>query len=276
MVIGWNGETLPALHLESEIEVVAAAGYGGIELFIPKLAPYLEHRTPRDLSRRLRETGLAPLTMNGIEDFNLRSPEEFATVSDECRWLSELSQQIGCPGIVVVPSPNPEGIGWDVVRAQTAAALQDLADLAAPFGVTLGLEFLAPAECSVRTLEQAWEILGIADRDNLCVVFDTYHFFVGGSSWKSLEDVPVDRLLLVHINDVEDLPFAELTDGHRMLPGEGVLTLDRILSTLGKRGYDGAYSLEVMRPEYMNREPQEYARAGLQTTREALQAAGLV
>jgi 2-keto-myo-inositol isomerase len=81
-------------------------------------------------------------------------------------------------------------------------------------------------------------------------------------------------MLLVHINDVEDLPFDELTDGHRLLPGEGALPLDRILSTLRKRGYNGAYSLEVMRPAYRNREPLEYARAGLEATRAVLRKAG--
>jgi sugar phosphate isomerase/epimerase len=95
VLIGWNGETMPALSLDKELEVAAAAGYDGAELFVPKLAPYLESHAAGDLVRRLRENGLAPLAMNGIENINLRPPEEFTKVKEECRWLSELSQEIG-------------------------------------------------------------------------------------------------------------------------------------------------------------------------------------
>jgi 2-keto-myo-inositol isomerase len=274
MLIGWNGETMPALPLDEEIGVVAAAGYGGLELFIPKLPPYLEKHTAGDLAQSLRERGLVPIAMNGIENINLRPPQEFGKVKEECRQLSALAQGIGCPGIVVVPSPRPEGMAWERIKPETVAALQDLADVAAPYGVKLGLEFLAPANCSVRTLAQGWEIVQAAGRENVGLVFDTYHFYVGGSSWESLEKFDIERLLIVHINDVEDLPLEQLTDGHRLLPGEGVLPLTRILARLHARGYDGAYSLEVMRPAYRQREPQEYAQAGVVTIKEALRKAG--
>jgi 2-keto-myo-inositol isomerase len=273
MLIGWNGQMIPALPLDEELEVVSAAGYDGIELLIFKLPSYLESHTAGDLARSLRKNGLAPLTINCIENFNLRPPGEFGKVREECRWLSELSQEIGCPGVAVVPSARPEGMAWEQIKTETVSALQDLADVAAPYGVQLGFEFLAPANNSVRTLAQGWEIVQAAGRENVGLVIDTYHFYVGGSSWESLEEFDIDRLLVVHINDVEGLPLEQLTDGDRMLPGEGVIPLHRILSRLHARGYDGAYSLEVMRPAYRKREPLEYARAGLEATRKALASA---
>jgi 2-keto-myo-inositol isomerase len=273
MLISWNGETVPTLPLDEELDVVSAAGYGGIELFIPKLAPFLEGRAPEDLARRLDEAGLLPTMLNGIENFNLRSADESTAITEECRRLAELSQGIHCPGIVVVPSPNSEGLDWQTVKSETASVLRELAGVAEPFGVQLGLEFLAPVDSSVRTLAQAWEIVEAAGRENLGLVLDTYHFCVGGSAWESLDMFPVDRLFLMHVNDVEDLPFEQLTDGHRLLPGEGILPLGRMLSKVRERGYDGAYSLEVMRPAYRRREPREYARAGLEATRAVLQRA---
>ena len=83
MLIGWNGETLPALSLDKELEVAAAAGYSGVELFVPKLAPYLESHAVADLARHSQDTGLVPLTMNGIENINFRPPEEFIKVKVE-------------------------------------------------------------------------------------------------------------------------------------------------------------------------------------------------
>jgi 2-keto-myo-inositol isomerase len=275
MLIGWNGETMPALPLDEELATARAAGFDGVELFIPKLTPFLERRGVAGLAQALQELRLHPLTMNGIENISFRAPGEFAQLKEECQWLAELSHQVGCPTIVVVPSPTPAELSWPAIKAQTVDALRELADVAAPYKVQIAFEFLAPVTCSVRTLAHAWEIVQAASRDNLGLVLDTYHLIVGGSSWESLETVPVERMLIVHINDVEDLPFDQLTDGHRLLPGEGILPLDRILTCLIGRGYDGPYSLEVMRPAYRERVPLEYARAGHEAVAAALaEAAG--
>lgn len=271
MLIAWNGETMPGLPLSEEVVVAGAVGYQGVELFVPKLASFLEYHSAAELARRLQEEHLVPLTMNGIENINFRPPSEFSQVKEECRWLSNLSQEIGCPCIVVVPSPKPDGADWSEVRQQTVQALSELADVAAPYGTKLAFEFLAPASCSVRTLAQSWEIVRATGRTEVGLVLDTYHFYVGGSSWESLDEFDIERLFIVHINDVEDLPLIQLTDADRLLPGEGVLPLRRILSRLKARGYDGAYSLEVMRPAYRQRDPLEYARAGFEAIEQALQ-----
>ncbi len=273
MLIAWNGETMPGLALERELGVIAQAGYGGLEVFIPKFSAYLQEHTTDELVAALTQHRLAALTMNGIENINFRSTEEFTQIRSDCRWLAETCSRIGCPTIVVVPSPAPAGADWEQIKKETVSALQDLADVAAPYGAKLAFEFLAPANCSVRTLAQGWEIVQATGRQNVGLVFDTYHFHVGGSSWQSLEEVDVGRVFIVHINDVQDLPLAQLTDGHRLLPGEGILPLNRMISRLQARGYNGAYSLEVMRPAYREREPLEYAQAGLEKTQSVVQKA---
>ncbi len=275
MLIGWNGETLPALPLEREIELVAAAGYDGLEVFVPKLAPYLAYHSAAALRRSLEDRGLAPLAMNGVENINLRSPTEFAGVREECRWLAEISSAIGCPTIVLVPSPSPAGMAWDEVKKQTVAALNELAATVEPYGVRLALEFLAPAACSVRTLAQGLEIVQAVARPSVGLVVDTYHFYVGGSRWESLEAMDITRVMIVHINDVENLPLDRLTDADRLLPGEGILPLGRMLLTLHGKGYRGAYSLEVMRPAYRDRDPAEYSQAGIGAVRRAFSQAGM-
>ena len=276
MIIGWNGETLPALELGREIEIVSEAGYGGIEFFVPKLRPFFASHSVDDLVDLLSVKGLQPLGMNGIENINLRPPKEFEEVKKECQWLSEISQRIGCPTIVVVPSPLPHGMSWEQAMEDTVASLSDLADVAYKHGVTLALEFLAPEDCSVRTLLQAWDIVQATGRPNVGFVFDTYHFHVGGSSWESLGEFDVDRLYIVHTNDADDLPLDQLTDGHRLLPGEGIFPLESMFERLHARGYDEAYSLEVMRPAYRERDPLEYATAGYEASRMVLRQAGVI
>jgi sugar phosphate isomerase/epimerase len=195
---------MPGLPLDEEMATVRAAGFDGVELFIPKLAPFLERHGVAGLAQRLQELGLRPLSMNGIENVSFRPPREFAQVRG-VPVVGGAVHQVGCPTIVAVPSPTPRTL-LASIKAQTVDALRELADVAAPYGVQIAFEFLAPATCSVRTLAQAWEIVQAAGRANLGLVLDTYHLIVGGSRWESLETVPVERMLIVHIND-EDSPF---------------------------------------------------------------------
>ncbi len=90
------------------------------------------------------------------------------------------------------------------------------------------------------------------------IVFDTFHFFVGGSTQAEINAAATRLIRLVHINDVENKPRETLTDADRLLPGEGVLPLGAMLGALADNGYDGAYSLEVMRPAYRKRDLLEY------------------
>ncbi len=129
MLVGWNGETLPDLSLEREIELASAAGYGGIELFVPKLRPFFERHSVADLARMLEAARVQPLSMNGIENINLRSAEEFEDVKNECRWLAESparwlpNPSSSCPARCHGHPPGASACG-------TIGTLGDLADIA--------------------------------------------------------------------------------------------------------------------------------------------------
>ncbi|MBC8492729.1 MAG: sugar phosphate isomerase/epimerase, partial [Chloroflexi bacterium] len=146
-----------------------------------------------------------------------------------------------------------------------------LADAAAPYGVQLAFEFLGFGWCSVRTLGQCWEIVQAVNRPNIGLVIDTCHFFAGGSELSSTEAVDPEKLLIFHINDVEDRPRQTIEDAHRLLPGEGVIPLDDILSGLKGIGFDGLCSIELFRPEYWERDPAELAAAARAATIEVLE-----
>ena len=258
MLLSWNGETTPNVDLETEIRAAHTVGFGGIEIFVPKLAPYLEKHTARDLGRTLRDANLIPISLNGLESVNMRRRQDFPQVKAECARLAKIAAECGCRDIVIVPDPRPQGMSDADVIAQSADEVRELADTAAPFGVTLAFEFLAPVTCSVRTLALARKIVERAAHPNLGIVFDTFHFFVGGSAQVEINAAATRLIRLVHINDVESKPREAMTDADRLLPGEGVLPLDAMLRGLAANGYDGAYSLEVMRPAYRAREIEEY------------------
>lgn len=47
------------------------------------------------------------------------------------------------------------------------------------------------------------------------------------NSREDIENILVDKISIVHVNDVIDLPLRELKDEQRVLVGEGVIDLRR-------------------------------------------------
>jgi 2-keto-myo-inositol isomerase len=232
---------------------------------------YLQAHPVDELKSLFDRAGLQPASVNSIEFITFRPPEEYEAVVARCRELCELAQPLGFDRIVVVPSPTPEGAGWDEIRRESVRVLRELSDVARPYGVQLAFEFLGFRWCSVRTLAQCWEIVGETRRDNVGLVIDTCHFYAGGSDLGSIAQVAPEKVLIFHINDVEERPLETIEDAHRLLPGEGVIPLDDILARLKQAGFDGLCSVELFRPEYWERDPAELAAAARAATLEVVQ-----
>ena len=271
MLLAINGATTMKATLGQDIAAASAAGFGGLEIWAAKMDAYLEAHPVGDLKVLFDGAGLRPASVNSIEFITFRPPAEYEqAVAGRCRELCELSQALGCDKIVVVPSPTPEGVGWDRIRDESVRVLRELSDVAGGYGVQLAFEFLGFPWCSVRTLAQCWEIVAETGRDNVGLVIDTCHFYAGGSQLETIGKVAPDKLLIFHINDVEDRPVETIEDAHRLLPGEGVIPLDDILARLRQIGFDGLCSVELFRPEYWERDPVELAKAARAATAEVV------
>ena len=150
--------------------------------------------------------------------------------------------------------------------------LRAMSDVAGEIG--LAFEFLGKPGCAVPTLDMAIEIVGSVARDNVGMVIDAFHFYAGGSRLEDIARVPIEKLFVVHLNGCEDRPLTQLTDAHRLYPGEGVIPIEEILAALRERGFDGMASIEIFRPEYWEQEPREVARNAYTRTAELLSRAG--
>ena len=126
--------------------------------------------------------------------------------------------------------------------------------------IALAFEFLGKPGCSVPMLDMAVEIVDAADRENVGMVIDTFHFHAGGSRLVDLANVPADKLFVLHLNGCEDRPREQLTDAHRLYPGEGAIPIEAILRALRDRGFDGTASIEIFRPEYWELDARLVAR----------------
>ena len=260
MELALNGATTMKADLVTDIRVATLAGFDYIEIWSAKLRAYLESQTTAELGTLLESSNVKPYSINSIERITFRDDRAHDELLSECGQLCAIASEIGCPYVVVVPSPLPEGVGRPETVRESARVLGELGRIAQRHGVGLAFEFLGQADCSVQTLELASEIVRQVDRANVGLVIDSFHFYTGGSSFESIEALDPARLFIFHINDAEDLPRHQLEDRHRLLPGAGILPLNEIIHALRRAGYDRVASVEIFRPEYWERDPLELAR----------------
>jgi len=90
-------------------------------------------------------------------------------------------------------------------------------------------------------------------------MLDCYHFWSGMGKFEDLDMLKPGELAHVHFNDTPDIPRELLAQQTRVIPGDGIAPLARILKKLAEKGYDGALSVELFLPELQGGDPQEVA-----------------
>jgi 2-keto-myo-inositol isomerase len=246
--------------LETDVAAARHAGYQALELWAAKVDKFLADHPREDLKALLDNAGVSPMTLNSIEFIGFRSDAEYAAIRDRCRQLSDIAQYIGCPTIIVVPSPTPDReTPWALIVDEYVRVLRDLSGIAGAYGVRLAFEFLGFGWCSVRTPRGAWEIVQKTARDNVGLVIDAAHFYGGGGLLDEIDRLDPARVFTFHLDDLEDVPKEEISDALRLMPGLGVVPLNEICARLKAIGYDGACSIELFRPEYWDWDARQVA-----------------
>jgi len=259
MRLGFHGATSMTSDLETDVRATAHAGLTALEMWAAKIDKYLADHSLDELKALLTNNGVAPMSINSIEFITFRGVE-YPQVKARCRELSQVAQAIGCPTIIVVPSPTPSRqTTWEEIVDEHVKVLGDLGDIAAEYGVELSFELMSFGWCSVRTPRGAWEIVQRTGRDNVGLVVDCAHVYGGGGLFSEIDAVDPAYIFTFHLNDLEDVPKEAITAATRVLPGLGVIPLDDICRRLQKLGFNGDCSVELFRPEYWEWDPNELA-----------------
>lgn len=256
--------------LSTDIAAASAAGYDLIEIWKSKLIKYLEANSIDDLKAELDNASIRPWSINSIEHISFRTDDDYAAIKAECGRMAEIAAALECPYIVVVPGKLVDGMTSEAIKDHSVEVLNELADIAEPFGVSLAFEFLGQTDCSVQTLATANSIVEAVGRESIGLVLDTFHFYAGGSELTEIETLDPNKLFIFHINDSENLKKSDLTDAHRLYPGEGILPLAEISEKLRSIGYDRMVSIEIFRPEYWDQDPFVVAATAKTSTERVL------
>jgi sugar phosphate isomerase/epimerase len=268
--IALHTRTVLHTNVATDVRVARSAGFDAIELWIPKLARYLDAGfSPDDLRAQLGSLRVTMLdTLLPIES---RDTATRAQLRADCARMAAVAEQLGCPAIQVVAL---EGFASDDAagrRAEMVSALTELAEIAAPHGVRLALE---PVTFSpFRELSEAVDVVrevGV-DRAGLCL--DTWHLWTSGTPWDEVAALDAGLIAAVHLSDTQARSGPTWRDQDRTaLPGEGVLPLREGIAAIRATGYAGAWGVEMLSERHWEWDPDVLASAILERARGLLDA----
>jgi sugar phosphate isomerase/epimerase len=157
---------------------------------------------------------------------------------------------------------------------RTTARFAELMRLGQSIGVTPTMEFLGFVD-GIKNVASAWAIAEGTGDARATVVADVFHMIRGGGSVDDLLLIPGNRLANFHINDIpaEPDPLTQ-TDHDRVMVGEGVADLPRVIANLRRIGYHGPLSLELFNRDLWEADPEIVVRRGLERVRALVEGQG--
>ncbi|QHZ45010.1 MULTISPECIES: 2-keto-myo-inositol isomerase [unclassified Bacillus (in: firmicutes)] len=259
--------TLENSNLAKDLEYCEKHGYDYIEIrTMDKLPEYLKDHSLSELAEYFQTHHIKPLALNALVFFNNRDEEGYKSIITEFKGMMETCKALGVKYVVAVPLVTEEKILKEDIKKSSVSVLTELSDIAEPYGVKIAVEFVGHPECTVNTFSQAYDILNTVNRDNVGLVFDSFHFHAMGSNLEDLKQADGKKIFIYHIDDTEDFPIGILRDEDRVWPGQGAIDLDAHLSTLKEIGFSDVVSVELFRPEYYKLSAEETIKKAKETT----------
>ena len=224
-----------------------------------------------DLVRWEEEHGNLESLRDTLHDLNLSVAEICAvTVCDGEREVASRREEFRRAAAVgsecMICIYNNPGAPMKTARQQWSEFVERVGE----FGVRPALEFIGSSK-AYNTIDSALDVVTAGPPLGGLLV-DTYHFWRGHSKIGTLARVQPNQLALVHLNDVKNVPREDATDKDRTYPGQGIMPLTHILSTILGTGYEGVFDVEIF-GECQLLNPVEVARASFQSAGGAIERA---
>lgn len=169
------------------------------------------------------------------------------TVSMESTLFLELSAFFGCQHLSLNGMWKPGHYS----NAQVAEFYRAICQKAEPYGIACDIEPIPM--WGVQRIEDAVEIIRMADVPNAGIVFDVTHFVRAGSRPEALESVPGELIHCVQLCDGVMPGKLSLEDEcfNRMWPGEGDFPISEIIDVLDKTGGLNGIGPEIFSPDFV-------------------------
>ncbi|WP_422081183.1 sugar phosphate isomerase/epimerase family protein [Ulvibacterium sp.] len=248
--ISLNTSTL--LHYELDVDVqidlVADAGFDGIELWMRNIKTYLENGgNTTDLRNKLQERGLVLENIIGFSKWCSDDAGERKKAIDQLREEMQITAGLGGTYIAapVQGITSLDRTQYDAYAERYAAILQ----LGDETGVTPIMELWGMG--ALNKVADCAQIAIASGHPKATILLDFYHVYRGGNDWDTIDILNGRKLPVIHMNDYPATPaYDRLKDSDRILPGEGVCPFDSVIPKLYDAGFRGGFSVELFNKGY--------------------------
>ena len=204
----------------------------------------------------LSDLGLAPVSAAALlQDIWIPGPERAASLDTwrrRCEQFASLGlQKIYSPSITTRPVTADD-------FAATPDCIREAGEIAREHGLTAMIEFIRTST-HLATLTSALQVIREAAHPSVRPMLDFFHFWSGLSKFDDLDLLEPGELAHAHFQDLLDTPRELIDNDARLIPGDGIAPVVRILRKLAEKGYAGALSVELFRAEFVEGDPAAVA-----------------
>ncbi len=257
MSLAIHQNTSAGAGYRKSLEGWARAGIKNVEITNVLLDEFLKTDDLAAARRVIDDLGLTLVhAATGVTELWEPNPNRAAALEN----LKKRCEQYANMGLHRVYSPTTclKKITEDDYKAG-ADNLYEAADVAKQFNTTLRIEFLRTSTF-ISTLPTLLKMTRAAAHPNIEPMLDFYHFWSGLNKFEDLDMIRTGEIGHVHFQDVPDMPRELLDLSTRIIPGDGISPLTRILGKLVEKVYAGPLSVELFLPKFQQGDPFEVAR----------------
>jgi sugar phosphate isomerase/epimerase len=257
MTLAIHQNTSNGAGYRKSLEGWARAGIKDVEITNTLLDEFLKTDTLAAAKRVIADLGLNLVqAATGATEIWEPSPNRAAAL-DNLKRRCEMYADMGL-NRVYSPTTCTRKITEDDYKP-AADNIRENGEIAKQFGASLRIEFLR-SSTFISTLPTVLKLTREAAHPNIAPMLDCYHFWSGLNKREDLDALRPGEIAHVHFQDVPDIPRELLDLQTRIIPGDGVSPLTRILGKLSEKGYAGPLSVELFLPKFQQADPYDLAR----------------
>lgn len=252
MQLAMHQNTSRGAGFRGSLEGWARAGIQFVELTDVLLDEFLGNDTLEGARALLADLALTPVSAAAVlPDVWIPGPARAASLETwrkRCEQFKFLGlEKIYCPSITNRPVTAED-------FAATPDCIRETGEIARAHDLTAMIEF-ARTSTHLATLPTTLRVIRTAAHPSVRPMLDFFHFWSGLSKFEDLDSIEPGEIAHVHFQDLLDGPRELINNDSRLIPGDGIAPVVRILRKLAEKEYAGPLSVELFRAELVNGDP---------------------
>jgi 2-keto-myo-inositol isomerase len=272
MTLAIHQNTSNGAGYQKSLEGWARAGIKDVEITNTLLDDFLKTNDLPVARRVITDNGLNLVqAATGVTELWEPNPNRAAAL-DNLKRRCEMYANMGLTRVYAATATSKKVTEEDYKAGSDN--MFDAGEVAKQFNQSLRIEFLRTSTF-ISTLPTVLKMTRAAAHPNIAPMLDCYHFWSGLNKLEDLDMIRPGEIGHVHFQDVPDIPREMLDLSTRIIPGDGISPLNRILGKLAEKGYSGPLSVELFLPKFQQGDPFEIAREIRVKSEAVMRAAGV-